>query len=366
MKKVALVLASVTVLLLGIYCDAAHAGGYQVGVYYFPGWNSKNPYWNDLKGMPGSRSPGKAWPDREPLLGFNYAEESVKVAEQHIDWAADYGITFFAFDWYYQQGKPKFTHAIDAYLKAKNKERLKYCIMWADTPFVSTTDSIEQYDSMVDYCLDHYLRDKQYLTVDGKPVIIVFSPDMLRVFAAKFNKTTRDLLDIAREKAVKRGLKGIYFVATTPAVPVWVNKLIPEYGYDAMTAYNYRWTAFSGVFHYERQPLATNYDEMIKGHEAQWDWILANTSLPYIVPITAGWDKRAWGSNTPYDHCDSTPDAFKRMLVAAKARMDAYPDKTMKMAIIEAWNEFGEGSYIEPTKKWRFQYLQAIKDVFGK
>jgi hypothetical protein len=36
-----------------------------------------------------------------------------------------------------------------------------------------------------------------------------------------------------------------------------------------------------------------------------------------------------------------------------------------KILMIEAWNEFGEGSYIEPTKKWGFGYLEAIKKAFA-
>ncbi|MDD2947529.1 MAG: hypothetical protein PHV80_01630 [Rugosibacter sp.] len=81
--------------LLLVVCSFAFAT--DVGVFYFPGWHSKSSYWNDLKGLPGSRSPNVPWPDRVPLLG-HYAEEDIKVAEQHIDWASQYGITFFAYD----------------------------------------------------------------------------------------------------------------------------------------------------------------------------------------------------------------------------------------------------------------------------
>lgn len=35
-----------------------------------------------------------------------------------------------------------------------------------------------------------------------------------------------------------------------------------------------------------------------------------------------------------------------------------------KMVIIEAWNEWGEGSYIEPSREWGFAYLDAIRNVF--
>ena len=33
--------------------------------------------------------------------------------------------------------------------------------------------------------------------------------------------------------------------------------------------------------------------------------------------------------------------------------------------VICCWNEFGEGSYIEPTKKDGFSYLEKVKKVFG-
>jgi hypothetical protein len=29
------------------------------------------------------------------------------------------------------------------------------------------------------------------------------------------------------------------------------------------------------------------------------------------------------------------------------------------------WNEYGEGSYIEPTKMYDLEYLKRIKKVFG-
>jgi hypothetical protein len=52
------------------------------------------------------------------------------------------------------------------------------------------------------------------------------------------------------------------------------------------------------------------------------------------------------------------------MLSGAKQILDTN-NLMPKILMIEAWNEFGEGSYIEPTKKWGFSYLETIKNVFG-
>lgn len=335
-----------------------------IGAYYFPGWHSTSSYWNDLKGLPGSRSPGRSWPEIEPLLGF-YSEEQQWVTEKHIDMAASYGIGFFAYDWYWNGKSTYLNHAIDGYLQARNKKRLKFALLWANHS--ATPATLQEYSAMVDFWLKNYFHDKQYLKIDNKPVVIIFSPKQLRDNAEKFGKTTKELLTLARDKARLKGLAGIYFIGASTASSYWVRDYLPSSGYDAITAYNYHSRGFTGEFTgNEDIPYANDYSELLAGYKSHWEWILANSTLPYMVPISAGWDKRPWGSNTPHDHCDSTPASFRQMLTEAKKVMSRHADKTNGLGIVYAWNEFGEGGYIEPTKKWKYQYLEAIKDVFGK
>jgi hypothetical protein len=85
--------------------------------------------------------------------------------------------------------------------------------------------------------------------------------------------------------------------------------------------------------------------------------------------MTSGWDKRPWGGtlNDPgRDLAFSTPDSFEAHLRSAKEVMDRNPEKTMRTGVICCWNEFGEGSYIEPTKKYGTQYLERVKKVFSQ
>lgn len=351
-----------TLVLASLYYEVSSVQATEIGVYYFPGWASNSRYWKDLKGLPGSQSPGKSWPDREPMLGF-YPEEKMWVAEQHIDWAAANGITFFAYDWYWTANGITLNHAIDNFLHAKNKKKLKYTILWANHN--SEPSSLNQFIAIVDHWLNNYFADPQFLKVDDKPVVIIFSPQHLRDKSAKFGKTTSELFEIARQRARAKGLKGIYFVGATYANSFWVSDYLPKNGYDALTAYNYHSKGFKGEYKGKISP-STTYAELVDGYKSNWDWILKNSSLPYFIPLTSGWDSRPWGSNTDHDKCSGTPVEFKKMLYDAKATMNKYPEKTKGIALIYAWNEFGEGAYIEPTKKWGMQYLQAIKDVFGK
>jgi hypothetical protein len=335
----------------------AGAQEYKIGAYYYPGWTDSpgqwwNPPWEKIK----------PFPDREPLLGW-YPEKEVWVAEKHINWASEYGIDFFAYDWYWDGRKPFLHHAIDAYLKAKNKSKIKFCLLWANHSEIP--ESLSQFNSMVDYWNTNYFKDPQYLKIQEKPVVIVFSPEHMRNNASRFGETALELFTYARKKAVDSGLNGIYFVGCTPATSYWVKDYMPKNGYDALTAYNYHSKGFFGGFT-GKEPLAVNYTQLLDGYKCQWTWILENSRLPFFLPITAGWDKRPWGSNSVHDSCASTPELFMGMLKEAKAIVDRYPIKTEKTVLICAWNEYGEGSYVEPTKKWQFKYLEAVKKVFAK
>lgn len=87
--------------------------------------------------------------------------------------------------------------------------------------------------------------------------------------------------------------------------------------------------------------------------------------IDYIVPISPGWDKRPWGGKRVVVRTGSTPEGFREMCVKAREVVDQNITQLgEKMLVIGAWNEWGEGSYIEPTVAWKFQYLDVLRDVF--
>jgi hypothetical protein len=54
---------------------------------------------------------------------------------------------------------------------------------------------------------------------------------------------------------------------------------------------------------------------------------------------------------------------FKEGLMAMKKWLDA---NNRHIGLLEAWNEWGEGSYIEPNSEFGFGDLEAIRSVFAK
>jgi len=95
---------------------------------------------------------------------------------------------------------------------------------------------------------------------------------------------------------------------------------------------------------------------------AEWD---TTFKIPYCPHVSIGWDSNP---RFPVKRQDlivnNKPEYFEKFLRDAKKYIDNHP-KQPKLITINAWNEWAEGSYLEPDKKNGFGYLEAVKKVFG-
>jgi hypothetical protein len=155
-------------------------------------------------------------------------------------------------------------------------------------------------------------------------------------------------------------LPGIYFVATTNGKPRdEIESILLGQGYSAYSGWNY-------VKSKDISQVA-DYQSMV---DTYLDFYAAAKStkgvLSYIAPASPGWDSRPWDGAKAVVRSKPTPEKFIQMLAGAKLLVDSKKEGILDIVMIEAWNEFGEGAYLEPTKKWGFEYLKAVNDVFRK
>lgn len=319
-------------------------GKYEVGVYYFPGWKS----W-------GQWLPILTFPERKPVLGW-YREGDPEVADWHIKWAVEHGITFFAYDWYWVQGARQLEHALhDGYLKSRYRHLLKFCLLWANhNP--PKTSSLEDCVNLTRFWIEHYFRLPEYFTVDGKPLVIIFSPHRLREDLG--SDGVRRALEAMRTECRNHGLKGLYIAACV--ADAGQAQSAAKEGYDAVTAYN--WPSL-GMRPEERW---APFDTLVHAYRRNWEHIANQSPIPLIVPVSGGWDSRPWHGESALVRFGRNPQNFKQHLQDAKTFLDKFvpQGKALPIAIIEAWNEWGEGSYIEPHAEFGFGYLDAIREVF--
>lgn len=316
---------------------------YEIGIYYFPGWSPDQ--WNRWEKQ-------KGFPERDPVLGF-YSEGNPEIADWHIKWAVENGISYFMYDWYWRDGKIMLEDGLeDGYLKARYRGYIKFCVMWANhAPFADHT--IEQLLDVTDYWLENYFNRECYYKIDGKPVVSFFAPNNL-TNDLNGAENVRIALNAMRKRVQEAGLPGIYFIACGDN-SFSGQKRFKEEGYDAVSAYNYPRAGATSQ--------RSSYSALMNGHTLIWNNSLNDQIMEYIPLLTVGWDSRPWHGEDALVRFGRSSELFQKGLQDMRNWMDA---NNKRIGLLEAWNEWGEGSYIEPNAEFGFGDLEAIRSVFAK
>jgi len=314
-------------------------GEVEVGMYYFPGWATYRQ-WAVLD----------EFPERRPILGY-YREGDPEVADWQIKWMVEHGVTFIVYDWYWSAGGRQLEHGIHkAFFNARYHDKIKFCLLWANHNAPGTS-SAEDMVNVTNYWLDNYFLRPDYFKVDGKPVVVIFSPHRLTEDMGLDG--VKAAFDKSRDMAKAKGLPGIYLVGCAGPNRGQLAALEAE-GYDAASGYNYPSAGDKGK-------IVAPYDDMVTGYKEIWDSIAEQTTLPYIPVTEPGWDSRPWHGPNARARTGKTPEKFRQMLLNAR---EFLAKRSPKVILIEAWNEFGEGDYTEPHQEFGFGHVDAIREVF--
>ncbi len=341
-----------------------------LGAYVFPGWyrdkgRGDYPYRTHDEDSEWRRVAKQ--PKPRPLLGF-YDDSLPEVNDWHIKWALEHGISFFAFDWYWNAGEHRLLRTLErGFLKAKYRDLMKFCIHWCNhgldwkgKPWHSPSDEDFQAKALVEmtaYLADNYFKLPNYLTINGRPVLMIWHSKRL-IQANGGPPAFARVLEQMNRVLRNRGLKDLYLVSMRGG------KDKKEAGFAAMTGYGYYGTDYDSKYEW-RAGHSIPYEEMVKHYETRWKAITRSTrdgGLPYILAIGSNWDSRPRAGNNAAVITGKTPDRFRVMCQNSLK----YIDGRVNMALIEAWNEWGEGSFIEPDKQWGFAFLDVVRDVFAR
>jgi lipopolysaccharide biosynthesis protein len=74
------------------------------------------------------------------------------------------------------------------------------------------------------------------------------------------------------------------------------------------------------------------------------------------------WDNSARRPTSAQIYHGSTPDLFEQWLGDAMERAQANPANE-RLVFINAWNEWGEGAYLEPDLRYGYAYLEACAEA---
>ncbi|MDR2882395.1 MAG: glycoside hydrolase family 99-like domain-containing protein [Alistipes sp.] len=220
----------------------------------------------------------------------------------------------------------------------------------------------QQYPGDEDYTAHFHevlpaFRDKRYITVDGKPLFIVYRPEHIpdpEHFVALWQR-------LARENGLS---EGIYFVGVTSEI---VDSPDPRDSFDALNFWQLSafWGDKRSLFHRARsklfnilsgRPPRLQYYRDFVNHRSN-DIGKRDGYIPTILP---GWDHTPRSGKKGKILHGFTPELFARH---ARQVIESVNEKPFdrRLVIVKSWNEWAEGNYMEPDLKWGYRFLDVLR-----
>jgi hypothetical protein len=307
-------------------------------------------------------------------LGF-YDLRVSESREAQAKLAREYGIYGFCYWHYWFAGRRIIERPFIEMIRS-GKPDFPFCISWANQTWSGTWHGLSNKKILLEqtypgkknhedhfYALLEAFHDKRYIEVAGKKLVFVFRPMDI--------PDPLEFTSLWQELAIKENLNGFHFVGMQMSAD-WDPA---AHGYNASVELGpllHKIVDASNLNKVTHRFLQKDIDDLkkkyfgipkivsYKNYADQYpDHEIADHEYPMIYP---GWD------NTPRSGVDgwlfenSTPDLFKKLCLKAFA---ATENKTAeeKIVILKSWNEWAEGNYLEPDRKFGHQYLAAFKDA---
>lgn len=309
---------------------------------------------------------------RIPLCNNYYNLLDTKVMVEQMQMAKKYGIYGFCFYHYWFNGKKVLEKPLEIMLENKDA-KLPYCFAWANEAWTKTWHGakgekevlIRQTYGMRANWEEHYkylsrfFRDDRYIKKDNMPIFLIYKINNMR--------HRSEMFECFNEMAKKDGFNGIFLI-----------QMLSNEDPKSML----RW--ISGYVDFEpahirnqmRQMSKKNVSETkIESSICQIEPLgICNTILDYnqinkMLLNTKHEKNHFRGIFVDYDDSprrgsramifrNSTPELFgyylrEQIIKSTKEEND--------MIFINAWNEWGEGNYLEPDQKYGFKYLNELK-----
>lgn len=379
--------------VFGLLVAQVVAQGYDVAAYIWPAYHPA-ARWTELGIFKDGKGEwqnlyesAKRTPDDyqgvKPLWGYENEADPIAVARK-IDAATAAGVNVFIYDWYWYGGRPFLEEALEkGFLKAPNRNRMKFYIMYANHNVDKLWDRTvgkdgknklvwsakitdDDWTKIVKVWIG-YFKEPNYYTIKGCPVLMIYNITGFSEWEGMPKALER--IAYLRAETKKAGFPGLHLqtlcTAYDPSDPP-CNEV--DVGADSMTVYNWRYKT-AGRLESDKDPELTyaQWGEMSLAALDETKAAVASRKAVFFPNLSVGWDTNARYPNNERRNIvhGATPKDFERFARGIRDWVDAnVPEGMPKLITVNSWNEWTEGSYLEPDDKFGYGYLDAIWRVF--
>lgn len=306
--------------------------------------------------------PGHYQPQLPSTLGF-YDLRLPEIMKAQAEMARRYGVTGFCFYYYWFAGKRLLETPLERML-ASGEPDFPFFLCWANENWSRRWDGQDREiliaqkhspedDEAIIRDLMRYMRDRRYVRIHGRPLLLVYRVDLL----PDFRQTALRWRALCREE----GLGEIYLAAVESFEFSRNPEALGRYGLDGSVqfpphgdlpqAHGVRATAaadFKGLVH--------DYETAAKTFASQP--FPAWSRFPTVMP---GWDNTARRMTNATIFDGSSPGAFQSWLETAIDQTRRHNGPGERIVFVNAWNEWAEGAQLEPDRVFGHARLEAVR-----
>lgn len=324
----------------------------------------------------------------QPLLG-EYDSRNPEVISRHIQWAQDAGIDFFIVNWQ-DAGSWDDITLRDHYLVHPASSKTQFCIHYDSIPALNryrfniypSYDFETEYSPLktkgekfvedFEYLAENYFNHPQYLRINNQPVVVVYNVSAFRNIAKYFqelqaNMRKRGIIlflvaDVVCWGGVKISPKHFSLLWKTPPEEIIkifyraLRRLSPK-NYESDFSLTDYFKAITGYNLYSVN-RAPNFLSDIERLYKKYREYAESSNLSFIPTIIPGYDDRKLnGLNRPVLERQNGKFYQKFWEIAKR-----YLDPSVKMVFLTSFNEWHEGTELEPSREFGREYLEITKN----
>lgn len=303
----------------------------------------------------------------QPHLPIHNGFYDLRIPEVMIEQAKlarNYGIYGFNFYYYWFDGKILMHKPFEILLNHKDID-INFCITWANENWTRRWDGLEnevliaQNHSEEDsikfiHSLFKYFKDERYIRIDNKPVLIIYRVDII--------PKMKETVELWRRKVKEAGFDGIYLICSQT---FGIKSPVP-YGFDAAMEFPPH-TAQSAEITKNIDFTNQNFDGKVYDYNQVVSNAVTKEEPDYKLFRTAmlSWDNTARKQNASHIFENFSLLKYKQWISNLASNVynnDKYQDNE-KLIFINAWNEWAEGTHLEPDRKYGYGYLESTHSV---
>jgi len=293
-------------------------------------------------------------------FGFYDLRLKENISEQ-IALAKQIGVESFCLYYYWFNGTVLMDTPIE--LIYNNRELdTEYCICWANENWTRAWDGqdkevlIEQTysdEDDIDF-ISHvakYFKDSRYTCVNGKPLLIIYRPSIFPDMKVTLKRW--------REWCLDNGVGEIH------AVMVQFEDTDPnKYGFDAAVEFPPHQVGSQNVAEFMK--FNSNFQGSVHDYNGMVSNGLNKTDEGYITykGVTMSWDNTARRQERASFFVNTTPQRTERWLGGISQCYDNDErDHNNRLIFVNAWNEWAEGTYLEPDAHNGYGYANSVANL---